>query len=171
MKTGTVASNLSTTKSRSARSLLTLVALSLSSLAFACSGASGADSSPTEGDDQAVTSSATLSQDLVCAVVKAADDHSDGNGLKGVNESALKGDALSDFKAWQKGMASDYPSHAFELPVPFKGKTYTFLLVSEQNDGGGSVGVYKENGQRVAAMSAGESESTSWSKPADKCPE
>lgn len=101
-----------------------------------------------------------------------ANDHNAGDGLDAVDRKDLKGDALSDFKAWQRGMVSDYPSEAFAMPVKLGNKTYTFILVVENNDGGGSMGIYRTtNGSTVATISGSESGDWTWSAPADKCPD
>lgn len=151
-----------------------VLALALvSALAVACGGASSdaaSDSQPTQSDEEALkTSGAKLTQDLLCAAVAAYNDNSEGSGMKGLDKSDLHGDALKDFKAWQKGMEGDYPSIAFELPVTFKGKTYKFIAVTEMNDGGGYGGIYKLNGDEVATSSGSESGPITWSSPADKC--
>jgi len=153
--------------------LVPVAALLLSCLAFACGGSPDASPSPapTENDGAAEEDlTKALSKSLVCAAAAAADDTNQGSGLTAVAESKLKGDALRDFKSWQKGMVSDYPSQAFELPVKLKGHTYNFWLVVEMNDGGGSQGIYKTtDGSVVTSESGGESDSVEWSAPADKC--
>ena len=104
--------------------------------------------------------------------MKAADDNStDPQGMTEVKEADLKGDALKDFKSFQKNMLPDYPSQAFHLPVKLAGKTYTFLMVVENNDGGQYLGIYRTDGSSVATVANSESEQGTWSKPADKCPE
>lgn len=141
-------------------------------LSLAGCAADSADSAPpADGatDDQDLTKAGPLSKDLVCAARKAFDDNSEGEGLAAVPRSDLKGDALADFKTFQKGMASDYPSRAFKLPVPFKGKTYSFIVVLEENDGGMYAGIYRLDGRSVATLSQGESGEPNWSKPADSC--
>lgn len=146
--------------------------LVFSAMSVACGGSPASDPAPatpdgTENEDDLTKQ---LSTDLICAAVAAADESNQGSDLRGVPESKLKGDALKDFKAWQKGMVSDYPSSAYELPVKFKGKTYTFWLVVEMNDGGGSQGIYRTtNGMTVVTESGGESDSVEWSAPANKC--
>jgi hypothetical protein len=151
--------------------LVPVAALLLSCLAFACGGSP--DATPSEPASEGAAEedlTKTLSKPLVCAAAAAADDTNQGDGLAGVAESKLKGDALKDFKSWQKGMVSDYPSQAFVLPVTFKGKTYKFWLVVEMNDGGGSQGIYKTtDGSVVTSESGGESDSAEWSAPADSC--
>jgi hypothetical protein len=135
---------------------------------------------PSNGSDQATAealataSAGHLSQDLLCAAVHAAEDYNGSSmspKLVGIPQSKLKGDALHDFKAWQKNMLPDYPSEAFELPVELNGRKYTFVLVVENNDGGGAVGVYRTDGSFVASDLYSESEGNPWSSPADKCPE
>jgi hypothetical protein len=150
------------------RSLPLLAVLALAPLAVACGGAPESTSSNDEATAEDDLTKA-LSQDMICAAVNAADNSNEGDGLTSVPKSKLKGDALHDFNAWQKGMVSDYPSQAYELPVKVKGKTYTFWMVVEMNDGGGSVGVYRTSGATVATQSGGESDSPEWSSPADKC--
>jgi hypothetical protein len=151
------------------RSLSVAAALVLAPLAVACGGAP----EPTSSNDEATAEddlTKALSQDMICAAVAAADDSNNGDGLKSVPKSKLKGNALHDFNAWQKGFSGDYPSEAYELPVKLKGKTYTFWLVVEMNDGGGSIGVYRTgNGATVSTESGGESDSPVWDAPADKC--
>jgi hypothetical protein len=148
-------------------------ALAVSS--FGLAGCSGSDSSaPTDstandptGEDDLTKA---LSPDMICATSKAFDDlQGDPTSLKSVAQKSLKGDALKDFKEFQKGMAGDYPSEAYELPVPFKGKKYTFLLVWESNDGGMYAGVYRTDGRTVFSFSQSESGEPSYSAPADKC--
>jgi hypothetical protein len=122
----------------------------------------------------ATASAAHISQDLLCAAVHAAEDYnntSPGPHLVAIPQSKLKGAALHDFKEWQRNMLPDYPSEAFELPVELNGRTYTFTLVVENNDGGGAVGVYRTDGSFVASDTYSESEVNPWSSPADKCPE
>ena len=153
--------------------LAPVAALLLSCLAFACGGSPDQASAAQPADDGAAEEDLTkaLSKSLVCAAAAAADDSNMGSDLTAVPESKLKGNALRDFKLWQKGMVSDYPSQAFVLPVKLKGKTYNFWLVVEMNDGGGSQGVYKmTDGSEVTSMSGGESDSPPWSAPADNCP-
>lgn len=159
--------------SKSVLSVLFVSALAVSS--FGLAGCSGADSSspdpnaPTDptGEDDLTKA---LSQDMVCATGKAMNDlNGDPTGLKSVAKTALKGDALKDFKEFQKGMAGDYPSEAYELPVPFKGKKYTFWLVWESNDGGMYAGVYRTDGRTVFTFSQSESGEPNYSAPADKC--
>jgi hypothetical protein len=148
----------------------------LTSLVAGCAHGGGDDASAPadQGGDQALSTSSSdppLSQDLLCAAVKAADDSNDGQDLKSIPEGNLKGDALRDFKAFQKGMASDFPSQAFALPVKLASKTFSFIMVLESNDGGQEIGVYRTDGSTVATISNGESEPGTWSKPADKCPQ
>lgn len=154
------------------KALLAAALLSFSSLLVVGCAADTSSGAPTTSvpEEEDLTKAGPLSQPLVCAAVKAATDHQDGSGLKSVAQSALKGDALKDFKAWQKGMVSDYPSSAYELPVPLGKKTYTFWLVLESNDGGGAIGVYRTDGRAVATDLYSESEDNGWSAPADKCP-
>jgi hypothetical protein len=152
--------------------LVPVAALLLSCLAFACGGSPDEGAPPPAAGEGSAEEdlTKTLSKPLVCAAAAAADDSNEGSGLSGVAESKLKGDALRDFKSWQKGMVSDYPSQAFVLPVTFKGKTYKFWLVIEMNDGGGSQGIYKTtDGSVVTSESGGESDSVEWSAPADNC--
>jgi hypothetical protein len=121
------------------------------------------DSALTHGHDQ----HAPLSKDLLCAAVAAADEQ---NGdLVGIDESDLKGDARRDFKEFQKGMANDFPSAAYKMPVKLGSKTFDFILVVETNDGGGQMGIYRTDGSTVATESSGESDPFTWSSPADKC--
>jgi hypothetical protein len=152
--------------------LLALFA-SLTVFAVGCAGADGAPAEAEQGTAAAIKSSSSsdhaISQDLLCAAVAAAEQGSEGDGLSGLSERDLKGDALSDFKAFQKGMANDYPSSAYELPVKLGSKTYDFILVVETNDGGGSMGIYRKDGSTVASESSGESDPFTWSSPADKC--
>lgn len=153
---------------------LVVTLLALSTGIVACGGASTSDVAPedTAADEGALkTAGAQLSKDMVCAAVKTYNDNSDGGGWKSLAQKDLKGDALKDFKEFQKGMAGDYPSEAFEMPVDFKGKTYKFIMVTESNDGGMYMGIYKLNGDTVATMSCSESGTPNWSSPADKCPE
>jgi hypothetical protein len=153
-------------------SILTIV----TSLVTGCAHRGGDDASaPAEqGGDQALSTSNSdppLSQELLCAAVKAADDSNDGQSLKSLPQASLKGDAARDFKSFQKGMVSDFPSQAFELPVKLGSKTFTFVMVQENNDGGQEIGIYREDGSTVATVANSESEQGTWSKPADKCPE
>ncbi|MFO0671204.1 MAG: hypothetical protein U0235_16515 [Polyangiaceae bacterium] len=141
----------------------------LSVSAIACGGAGDRQVEPPSADEEALKTSKALSQDLVCAAIKAAEDNPNQEGLVRIKQSALKGDALKDFKDWQKNMLPDYPSSAYELPVELKGKTYKFVLVSEMNDGGGSIGIYRESGETVTYESGGESATLTWSAPGDKC--
>jgi hypothetical protein len=158
---------------------LALVAVlsALASLATGCgSKDDSSDGAPADqgADLSAASGNQPLSQDLLCAAVKAADDDGSdpqGNKLKPVAQSALKGDAAKDFKSFQKNMLPDFPSQAFELPVPLNGKTFTFLMVVDNNDGGQSLGIYRTDGSNVATVFNSESEQGTWSKPADKCPE
>jgi len=153
--------------------LAPVAALLFSCLAFACGGSPDDTSGAQPENDGATEEDLTkaLSKSLVCAAAAAADDSNLGSDLTAVPQSKLKGNALRDFKLWQKGMVDDYPSQAFVLPVKLKGKTYDFWLVVETNDGGGSQGVYKTtDGSEVTSMSGGESDSPSWSAPADSCP-
>jgi hypothetical protein len=158
------------------KNLPTLLLLSCSAL-FTVVGCGSSDGSASPADEPASTPGTDdselkkdqLSQDLICAAVSAANDMGDPSGLKSVPQSKLKGDALKDFRSWQRGFAGDYPSQAFELPVTLKGKTYTFILVTEMNDGGGSTGIYREDGRTVTWYSAGESGDINWSAPGDKC--
>jgi hypothetical protein len=155
------------------RRLVPIAALVGSCLAFACGGSPDDAVTPAPAADGAAEEdlTKTLSKALVCAAAAAADESNQGSGLAGVAQSKLKGEALADFKAWQKGMVSDYPSQAFELPVKFKGRTYTFWLVVEMNDGGGSQGIYKTtDGSVVTSESGSESASIEWSAPANSCP-
>jgi hypothetical protein len=147
--------------------------LAITALLTACSGGSGDDASvpADQSGDEALSNGKPLSQDLLCAAVKAADDSNDGQGLKSIPESSLKGDAAKDFKSFQKNMLPDYPSQAFQLPVKLGSKTYSFVMVIESNDGGQEIGVYRTDGSSVATVSNSESEQGTWSKPADKCPE
>ncbi len=149
--------------------LLPLASLLLvSSFAVACGGAP--DPAPAESATAEEDLTKALSHALVCAAVAAADDSNQGSNLVTIAQSKLKGDALHDFKSWQKGMVADYPSAAYELPVKLNGHTYTFWLVVEMNDGGGSQGVYRTtNGATVSIESGGESADLSWTAPADKC--
>jgi hypothetical protein len=152
--------------------LVASVALGL--FAVGCAAPSGGDEpEQAVGADLAHGSSSSsahspISKDLLCAAVAMA-DQSDQVSLATIPESKLKGDALSDFKAFQKGMVSDFPSEAFELPVKLGDKTFTFILVTETNDGGGSMGIYRTDGSTVATESSGESDPFTWSSPADKC--
>lgn len=153
---------------------LVVTLLALSTGIVACGGTSAGDVAPeTETADEGAlkTSGATLSKDMVCAAVKTYNDNSDGDGWKSLAQKDLKGSALKDFKEFQKNMLPDYPSQAFEMPVDFKGKTYKFVLVTESNDGGMYMGIYKTNGDTVATMSCSESGTPRWSAPADGCPE
>ena len=153
------------------RHLPILSVLLCSLLAVACGGSPDAtqtDPSPATTEDDLTKA---LSHELVCAAVAAADNSNQGSDLVEIAQSKLKGDALHDFKSWQKGMVADYPSAAYELPVKLHGKTYTFWMVVEMNDGGGSQGVYRLNGATVSIMSGGESADLSWTAPADKCPQ
>jgi len=152
------------------KTLPVLAVLACSVLAVACGGSPESTQTDTTSNAEDDLTKA-LSHDMVCAAVAAADDSNEGQDLKSISESKLKGDALKDYKAWQKGMVSDYPSQAFELPVKLKGKTYTFWMVVEMNDGGGSIGVYRTSGATVSTMSGGESDSPTWDAPADKCPQ
>jgi hypothetical protein len=138
------------------------------SLIAACAAPVTAEDS--SGGDLSSASSSHLSQDLVCAAVSVANDHFDGQGLDAFPESKLKGDALHDFKSWQKNMLPDYPSAAFYMPVKLGTKTYTFLMVTENNDGGGAVGVYRTDGSVVTTDEYSESEGNPWSSPGDQCP-
>jgi hypothetical protein len=106
---------------------------------------------------------------MVCAAVNAADDEDLGTLGAALDEKDLRGQALADFKSWQKGMAAEFPSEAYELPVTLKGKTYTFWYVKEENDGGECAGVYRTDGRVVSFFCAGESGNIVWSAPADKC--
>jgi len=148
------------------------LATTLTIFSAALTGCGGADASaPTDpsGDEEDLTKAGPLSQDLVCAAVGAFNDLGDPTGLTSVAEKDLTGDALKDFKSFQKGMASDYPSEAYKLPVKFKNKTYTFLMVQENNDGGTYAGIYRLDGRTVATFSQSESGDPNWSSPADKC--
>lgn len=157
-----------------ALALVASVALGL--FAVGCAAPSGGDEAEqgTSADLTHASSASSaashgqISQDLLCAAVAMA-DQSDQLSLTTIPESKLKGDALADYKAFQKGMASDFPSSAFELPVKLGDKTFTFILVTETNDGGGSMGIYRTDGSNVASESSGESDPFTWSKPADKC--
>jgi hypothetical protein len=126
---------------------------------------------PEQSTEADVSSGSHLSQDLVCAAVAAAEANSEGEGLTSIPQSKLRGDALHDFKAFQRNTLPDYPSVAYELPVKLGTKTYTFIMVSENNDGGGAVGLYRTDGSVVATDEYSESESNPWSSPADKCPD
>jgi hypothetical protein len=150
-------------------SLLTI----LTSLIAGCAHGGGDDASAPadQAGDQALSSDAPLSQDLLCAAVKAADDSNNGDHLKSIPQGNLKGDAARDFKSFQKNMLPDFPSQAFELPVKLGSKTFTFVMVIESNDGGQEIGVYRTDGSAVATVANSESEQGTWSKPADKCPE
>lgn len=138
--------------------------------------ASDASPDAQAADDEAAATSAShpLSKDLLCAAVKeASDDSTDpiSAKLKEVQQSSLKGDALKDFKSFQKNMLPDYPSQAFDLPVTLDGKTYTFLMVVENNDGGQYIGVYRTDGSTIATVANSESENGDWGPaPADTCP-
>ncbi len=152
-----------------------LMIVALGVVAVACGG-SAADPVPSptdgdvqQGDEQDLTK--TLSQGLLCAAVTEATANNNSPSLPSLAKADLKGDALADFKAWQKGMVSDYPSEAFTMPVKFGKKTYSFILVIENNDGGGSMGIYRTNGSTVATISGSESGDWTWSAPADKCPD
>ena len=153
------------------RALYLLGVLAFTSILAGC--AADASPAPAPGDDGAqeedLTKAGPLSQGLVCAALAAASDQGSPTDLKSVPQSSLKGDALSDFKSWQKGMVSDYPSAAYELPVKFGKKTYTFWYVEEMNDGGGCSGIYRTDGRVVTNECAGESGDIRWSAPADKC--
>ena len=155
---------------------LALVAsLALGLFAVGCAAPSGGDEPEQAGSadlshgSASTSSHGQISQDLLCAAVAMA-DQSDQLSLTPIDEKKLKGDALADFKAFQKGMKDDFPSSAFELPVKLGNKTFTFILVTETNDGGGSMGIYRmQDGSTVASESSGESDPFTWSKPADKC--
>jgi hypothetical protein len=149
-------------------SILTILAT-----AVGCShGGSEDDAAPADTTgDQALSGNTPLSQDLLCAAVKAADDSNQGEGLKKIPQGSLKGDAAKDFKSFQKNMLPDFPSQGFELPVKLGAKTFTFVMVQENNDGGQEIGIYREDGSTVATVANSESEQGTWSKPADKCPE
>jgi hypothetical protein len=151
------------------RSISLAAALVLAPFAVACGGAQDASSDTSNNATAEDDLTKALSHDLICAAVAAADNSNNGDGLTEIAKSKLKGDALKDYNAWQKGMVSDYPSAAYELPVTLKGKTYTFWMVVEMNDGGGSIGVYRTNGSTVSTESGGESDTLSWDAPADKC--
>lgn len=149
-------------------SLTLVAALAVGVFAVGCASPTGADDTATS-EGAATSASHELSQDMLCAVVNEA-SQSDGTGLKTIKESALKGDSLKDYKEFQKGMASDYPSAAYELPVKFQNKTYDFILVLEENDGGGYMGVYRTDGSTVVTMSQSESGDPQWSDDkASKC--
>jgi hypothetical protein len=155
-------------------SRLPLLALfaSLTLTAVGCAGTDGSVSAePEQGSVAEIKAapSAQISKDLLCAAVSAAEETNGGDGLVGISERDLKGDAKADFKEFQKGMVSDFPSEAFELPVKLGSKTYDFILVVETNDGGGQMGLYREDGSTVATESSGESDPFTWSSPADKC--
>jgi hypothetical protein len=141
------------------------------SLLAACAAPVTGSAEESSGADLSSASSSGLSQDLVCAAVSAANDHFAGEALSSFPQSKLQGDALHDFKSWQKDMLPDYPSAAFYLPVKLGTKTYTFLMVTENNDGGGAVGVYRTDGSVVATDLYSESENNPWSSPADQCPD
>jgi hypothetical protein len=147
-------------------SMLAVLLFSMAGCGGGSSDSSSPDQNPPAAEDDLTKA---LSQDMVCAATAAADDSNNGQGLVAVPESKLKGDALKDYKAWQKGMSSDYPSSAYELPVKQGGKTYTFWLVVEMNDGGGSMGVYRTSGAVVATESGSESGPAEWTAPANKC--
>jgi hypothetical protein len=139
----------------------------VTSFAAGCAAHHADDSTSPPTDDN--LTSAPLTQDLICAAVKAADDSNDGEKLKKMAESELKGAALADFKSFQKNELPDFPSQAFELPVKLAAKTFTFVMVIESNDGGQSIGVYKTDGTKVSEIFNGESEPGTWKAPADKC--
>jgi hypothetical protein len=48
-------------------------------------------------------------------------------------------------------------------------QTYTFIMVTENNDGGGAIGVYRTDGRTVATITYSESGGQGWDAPADKC--
>ena len=148
-----------------------LGAMALTSVITGCGGsdASVAPAPADEPQEEDLTKAGPLSQALVCAALSAVNDLGSPNNLKSVPQKSLKGDALSDFKSWQKGMVSDYPSAAYELPVKYGKKTYTFWYVEEENDGGGCSGIYRTDGRVVTNECAGESGTIEWSAPADKC--
>jgi hypothetical protein len=146
---------------------------SLSIFAAGCAAESGSsdDASAASGAALSSTSAAQhdLSKELLCAAVNEAEQSNGGDGMVGIDERDLKGDAKSDFKEFQKGMANDFPSEAFKMPVKLGDKTYDFILVVETNDGGGSMGIYRTDGSTIATESSGESDPFTWSSPADKC--
>jgi hypothetical protein len=145
--------------------------LCLSLFLAACGGSSDASIAPADepAAEEDLTKAGPLSQGLVCAALSAVNDLGNPSGLKSVPQKSLKGDALGDFKSWQKGFTPDYPSAAYELPVKFGKKTYTFWYVEEENDGGGCSGIYRTDGRVVTNECAGESGTIEWSAPADKC--
>jgi hypothetical protein len=155
------------------RFLLPLAAFaSLSIFAAGCAAESSSDD--VQAASGAALSSASaahheISKELLCAAVNEAEQSNDGSGMVGIDERDLKGDAKADFKEFQKGMANDFPSEAFKMPVKLGDKTYDFILVVETNDGGGSMGIYRTDGSTVATESSGESDPFTWSSPADKC--
>ncbi len=117
-----------------------------------------------------------IDQQLVCAAVAAYYDVS-GNqteqSLKKIPQSQLAGDALSDFKLFQKNMLPDYPSQAYAITLKrAKQSAVSAILIEENNDGGGAGGVYlASSGKRIAQGYYSESENFSWDTPlADKCP-
>jgi hypothetical protein len=153
------------------RTLGLLSAMAFTSVLTGCGGSSDTSVAPAapgdEPQEEDLTKAGPLSQGLVCAALSAVSNGADG--LKGVAQKDLKGDALSDFKSWQKGMVSDYPSAAYELPVKYGTKTYTFWYVEETNDGGGCSGIYRTDGRVVTNECAGESGTIEWSAPGNKC--
>ena len=99
------------------------------------------------------------------AEVKKMTEYLDNNGFddlggKDLKLNQLKGDAKTDFKEFQKGMAGDYPSQATVTEIDNK----KVLVVHEENDGGAYFGIYNPaNGKRLASGSAGESDPSTWS--------
>jgi hypothetical protein len=148
-----------------------LGSISVLSFGAGCAAPVSAEQNAGTAEELSTASSGHLSQDLVCAAVSAAENNDQADGLTTIPESKLRGDALRDFKEFQKHMLPDYPSQAFELPVKLGTKTYTFIMVIENNDGGGAMGVYRTDGSVVATDEYSESESNPWSSPADKCPD
>jgi hypothetical protein len=146
---------------------------SLSIFAAGCASETGSPDDAAEASGAALSSASAahpeISKELLCAAVNEAEQSNDGDGMVGIDERDLKGDAKSDFKEFQKGMADDFPSEAFKMPVKLGDKTYDFILVVETNDGGGSMGIYRTDGSTVATESSGESDPFTWSSPADKC--
>ncbi|HEY8077126.1 MAG TPA: hypothetical protein VIF62_23530 [Labilithrix sp.] len=152
------------------RSFAILSMLGVSSLLGGCGGSDASVPAPTDDPaEEDLTKAGPLSQGMVCAALSAVNDLGNPNGLKDVAEKSLKGEALSDFKSWQKGFLPDYPSAAYELPVKYGKKTYTFWYLEEENDGGGCTGIYRTDGRLVTNECAGESGDINWSAPADKC--
>ncbi len=115
-----------------------------------------------------------IDKTLTCAAVKTffAAEENNETGLTILAQSKLKGDALADFKSFQKGMLPDYPSEAYAVTIKRpKLASVPGIVVVEHNDGGMYGGVYLADGRRIGAGSAGESTDFTWdSKTANSCP-